>query len=99
MAMAVASHDSRYIKHEDLVEASRHLSHTFRLVNEKLSGHEALSDTTMAAVIALTQHERMRNQYQQGMVHFKGLLRIVELLGGISGLARSKPRIAQKVFR
>jgi hypothetical protein len=77
----------------------RHLSYTLRLVNEKLSGNEALSDTTMAIVIAMTHYERVQGRYRQGFIHFKGLQRMIELRGGISQLVTDKPRLAQKVFR
>jgi hypothetical protein len=77
----------------------RHLSCTFRLVNDKLSGNEALSDTTMAVVVAMTQYERLRGHHRQGLVHFEGLQRIVELRGGISRLVNDRPGLAQKVFR
>lgn len=77
----------------------RHLSCTFRLVNEKLSGKEALSDTTMAVLIAMAQYDRLRAQYRQGLVHFEGLQRMVELRGGISQLMPYNPGLAQKIFR
>jgi hypothetical protein len=71
------------------VEAMYPLSQTFRLINERLSGNEALSDKTMVLVIAMTQYERSQGHYIQGLVHFKGLQQLVKLQGGISHLLNS----------
>ncbi|KIX04844.1 uncharacterized protein Z518_05715 [Rhinocladiella mackenziei CBS 650.93] len=68
------------------------------MVTEKLSSHEALSDPTLAVVVALIHYDRLQGQFHQGMVHFKGLQQLVQLRGGITQLRR-KPAIAQKIFR
>lgn len=81
------------------MEALRHLSCTFRLVNERLSGNDALSDDTMAVIVAMTQYERLRGQYHQGLVHFKGLQQMVKLRGGIIQLVSDAPELARKLFR
>ena len=81
------------------MEALRHLSCTFRMVNERLSGNDALSDTSMAVIVAMTQYERLRGQYHQGLVHFKGLQQMVKLRGGITQLVSDAPALAQKLFR
>lgn len=77
----------------------RHLSDTFRLVNEKIAGDEALSDATIAVIVGMTQYERLRGQYRMGLVHFTGLERIIELRGGITQLVVDRPEIAQKIFK
>ncbi|KAK6953144.1 hypothetical protein Daesc_005444 [Daldinia eschscholtzii] len=43
---------------EDSSEGLRHLSDSLRLVNQRLSGGGALSDTTIASVVAMLQYER-----------------------------------------
>ena len=96
--MSVAANPG-LVSQQDFIEAMRHLSRAFRLVNEKLSGNEALSDTTMAVVISMTQYERLRGQHRQGLVHLDGLLRMVELRGGISQVMSTNPPLAQKIFR
>jgi hypothetical protein len=83
MELSVAAVNPFLVQQEDSIEAMRHLSYTFRLVNEKLSGVETLSDRTMTALIVMTQYERLRSQHRQGLVHFAGLEQIVELRGGI----------------
>lgn len=97
--MSAASSSSLFIGEPDSPEATLHLTRTLRLVNKKLSGDEALSDTTMSAIVAMTQYERLRGHYRQAMVHFEGLRRIVELRGGIANLVAHLPAIAQKIFR
>jgi hypothetical protein len=84
---------------EDPTEAIRHLSHTFRLVNERLSGNDAVSDSTIAVVVSMAQYERLQGHYCQGLIHIKGLQRIIELRGGISQLAKTSPALVPKIFR
>lgn len=97
--MCLAATDSMVVTPEESVEATYHLSNSLRLVNQKLSGEKALSDTTIASVIAMLQYERLRGQYDQALIHFAGLQQMVELCGGITKLAKNKPALAQKIFR
>lgn len=87
------------LKQGGSIEAMYHLSQTFILANQKLSGTEALSDSSMVLIIALTQYERSQGKYSQGIVHFRGLQRMVELRGGIFHLMNYRPELAQKVLR
>jgi hypothetical protein len=57
-----------------------------------------LSDTTIAAIVSLIGFERLRGQQDNGMVHFTGLQRIIELRGGIAGIM-SNPHLVSKLFR
>ena len=97
--MSYAFGDTASVRIEDHAEAMRHLALALHLVNERLSGSEALSDSAMAAVVALTHTDRLQGNYCRGMIHFNGLLRIVELRGGIHHLVENQLKIAQKVFR
>ncbi|KAI1479565.1 hypothetical protein F4774DRAFT_381368 [Daldinia eschscholtzii] len=99
MAASIAAKNMLTSSSEDSSEGLRHLSDSLRLVNQRLSGGGALSDTTIASVVAMLQYERMCGQYHQSLVHFGGLLRMVELRGGISQLGRDKPELALKIFR
>ncbi|KAH8672038.1 hypothetical protein BGZ60DRAFT_26101 [Tricladium varicosporioides] len=96
VAMCATVVNALLSREKDSLAAMRHLSDTFRLVNEKLSGEDALSDTTMAVINGLTHFERVRGQHLQGLVHFKGLLRMAELRGGLANL---KPALTQKIYR
>ena len=87
------------VQQEDPAETFRHLSHTFRLLNERLSGNEALSDTTVAVVVSMAQYELLQEHYSQGLVHIKGLQRMIELRGGISQLTKTSPGLLPKIFR
>lgn len=97
--MSVTALNNLVIEQEDPTEAMRHLSHTFRLVNERLSGNDAVSDPTIAVVLTMAKYERLQGQHRHSLVHFEGLRRMVELRGGISQLTRNKPDLAQKIFR
>lgn len=81
------------------VVVARHLSKAFRLINERLSTNNAISDTTLAAVLMMAQYERQLGQHSESLVHMKGLRRMVELRGGIRQLTRINPRLTQKIFR
>jgi hypothetical protein len=86
-------------KQEDAEKVTHHISQALRLVNEKLSGKNAISNTNIAVVVIMAQFERLQNHYRQGLVHLDGLQRMVELRGGISQLKRDKPSLAQKIHR
>lgn len=90
--------DFNLVNCEDATESLRHLLCATRIINERLSGSEALSDTTIASIVGLIQYERLRGQHQDGMIHFKGLQRIIELRGGVAHLMNN-PHLAGKIFR
>ncbi|KAJ5808520.1 hypothetical protein N7474_009789 [Penicillium riverlandense] len=99
MAMAITALNSLVVQSEDPADAMRHLALSLRMVNQRLvSPHDALSDTTIAVVIMLSHYERHQGHMRQGQVHFDGLLRMVELRGGITYLAKTKPSIALKLY-
>ncbi|KAJ8124500.1 hypothetical protein O1611_g9140 [Lasiodiplodia mahajangana] len=101
VAMSVAASTSPFITHQETTEAFFHLSRSLRLVNQRLAenGDVALSDTTLAVVIAMTQHERMLGYQNHALIHFEGLQRIITLRGGISTLVSDCPWVAQKAIR
>lgn len=98
LALSVICIDFYLAREPDSAEALRHLSNALRLVNKKLSGGDALADSTFAVVVCMCIYERLRGQYDKGLVHFQGLKRMVQLRGGISQLA-SNPTLVQKIFR
>jgi hypothetical protein len=99
VALSISALNNLVRKQEDPKEAMRHISQAIRLVNEKLSGKDAISNTTIAVVVMMAQYEHLQGQYRQGLVHLDGLQRIVELRGGISELKKDKPNLAQKIHR
>lgn len=90
--------DSDLVKCEDARESVRHLLRATRLINERLSGNDALSDTTLATIVCLIHYECLRGQHHDAMTHFTGLQRIIELRGGVASLMGS-PQLAEKIFR
>lgn len=87
------------VEQEDPRRAMKHLVHTLRLLNERLSSVNPASNANMAAVVIMSQYERTQGHYEQGLVHLQGLLRMVDLRGGIVKLARTEPGLVPKVLR
>jgi hypothetical protein len=86
-------------RQEGILQAMSHISHTFRLINQRLSRQEAISDTTMAGIVSMAQYERHQNQYQRGFVHVQGLRRMVQLQGGLLQVSRSHHILVLKMLR
>lgn len=63
--------------------ALHHLSKALATFNKRLQSEEALSDSTIAIIIALVFQDQFRHQHSSAAVHINGLARIVELRGGI----------------
>lgn len=88
---------------QSLLDVNREVLHraanAYHLVTDRLSGDDALSDSTLAVVMALVHFECLGGRYQQGLVHFQGLQKLVQLRGGISGIKKTCPDIAYKIFR
>lgn len=78
------------------LEALVHIAHAFRLTNGKLSSPEALKNQTMAAVVSLGLHEQLVRDYASSRIHLQGLVKIVDLRGGLVQLPRE---LAQKICR
>ncbi|KAF4222431.1 hypothetical protein CNMCM5878_005713 [Aspergillus fumigatiaffinis] len=86
-------------KQEGILQAMSHISHTFRLINQRLSLQEEISDTTMAVIVSMAQYERHQNQYQRGFVHVQALRRMVQLQGGLLQVSKSHHILVQKMLR
>ncbi|CAJ2502795.1 Uu.00g101890.m01.CDS01 [Anthostomella pinea] len=83
----------------DSTMALYHLSRALRLINQKLSGSEALSDAAIAVVIVMSMYERIRGRYHAARMHFEGMARMIQLRGGITQIATSFDTLAQKALR
>lgn len=98
LAIGAACADSFYgFKGEDSPAATMHMVKAFRLLNQKLSGPEAVSNAVLASVVSLSIHDQMRGDYNQGRVHLEGLIRIVALRGGMGRI--DKVELVQKICR
>jgi hypothetical protein len=86
-------------KNEGPLTSMHHLSQTLHLINERLSGDNAVSDPNIAVVIMMAHYDRSQDQYAQGFAHVKGLQRMVAMRGGIARLLRIRPDIAHKILK
>ncbi|KAH8898767.1 hypothetical protein GQ53DRAFT_836819 [Thozetella sp. PMI_491] len=77
----------------------RHLSRAYALINQRLSGPDAASDSTIAAVTALVLYQRIHHQQPAGLVHLHGLRRMTQLRGGMAKLGKRNRELAQKAWR
>jgi hypothetical protein len=80
-------------------KALHHISQAYALVNLKLSGPESVSDSTIAAVISLAIYQQVHNLHSTGLVHLKGLYRMIQLRGGIARLMKENRALALKPLR
>lgn len=76
-----------------------HTSTAYALVNQKLSGPESVSDSSIAAVISLAIYQQVHHQHATGMMHLNGLYRMIQLRGGIARLLRENRALAVKALR
>ncbi|EED17343.1 conserved hypothetical protein [Talaromyces stipitatus ATCC 10500] len=79
-------------------DAIHHLCQTFRLVNKKLSDN-VVPLSTIATILMLAQYERHQSQHYQGLIHLNGLLRLINVRGGVLEVQKEMPIIMQKAFR
>lgn len=86
-------------KPEDSLQVMRHLSRSLQLTNARLSGNAAISTVNIAVVVIMAQLDLLRGREYQGLVHVRGLCRMVELRGGIQRLAIDRPALVQKIFK
>ena len=63
-----------------------HLSRTFAHVKKRLESEHALSDSTIAIVMSLISQEQIRQQHSAAQIHAKGLIKLIELRGGLNEL-------------
>lgn len=98
MAVSIAIFEPEAARSGTDPEILRHFSRSLHLVNERLSGRHALENSTLIAIIGLSQFERVQDNYEGALVHVQGLNRLALLRGGIAGF-RDHPALMQKLFR
>ncbi|KAK1570167.1 uncharacterized protein LY79DRAFT_527324 [Colletotrichum navitas] len=76
--------------------ALHHVCQAYSLVNLKLSGPHAVSDSAIAAVVTLAIYQQIHQQHATGLIHLKGLHRMIELRGGIARLMKENRPLALK---
>lgn len=78
---------------EDSPTAMYHLSNGLKYVRERLESEDALADSTMGLVISLITQEQVRSQHKAARVHMDGLVRMIEMRGGLESLETSLPLV------
>ena len=76
-----------------------HISQAYALVNRKLSGPESVSDSAIAAVVTLAIYQQIHRLHSTGLIHLRGLYRMIQLRGGIARLMRENRALALKALR
>ncbi|RFU27439.1 hypothetical protein B7463_g8899, partial [Scytalidium lignicola] len=72
---------------QDSVECLYHGGETFRIINERLADSPGGSDdATIAAVSMLANRENLSGKYDVAKMHILGLMRLVNIRGGINSL-------------
>lgn len=99
IATSVTARNGLVVEKDDPKMAVAHLLQTFRLINERLSGNDAVSDATIAVVVILAQNDRLHSRHREGLVHLRGLERMVQLRGGVMALSSYRPGLTQKMFK
>lgn len=80
------------------IKATQQLLQAYRLVNSRLSGENATSDCTIAAVVYLSLYERIQGNFHLGQIHVKGLKNMIDQRGGVARLAQNS-HLIHKIFR
>ena len=76
-----------------------HISQAYALVNVKLSSPLAVTDSAIAAVVSLAIYQQVHYQPATGLVHLRGLYRMIQLRGGIARLMQENRALALKPLR
>ena len=72
-------------------EALYHLSRAYTFIKKRLSSPDALSDSTIGLVVSFVHQEQIKKDRSQARVHLDGLIRMVELRGGLAQLEGNLP--------
>lgn len=67
------------------------LSQAYAHIKQRLQGPDALSDSTIAIVVAFAHQEQIRGGRSRAQVHLEGVRRMVQLRGGIGALEGNLP--------
>jgi hypothetical protein len=78
-------------------KALSYLSNTLSLVNRRMQGEEALSDSTLCMVMMLILQEQIPHE-ETSQIHYEGLRRMIKLRGGLSQL-ESCPTLLLKMSK
>jgi hypothetical protein len=79
----------------------RHLLKALKLLRERISRDDqaALSDSTAAAVVALTSHALLTDDFKSATNHVKGLHKIVCMRGGVATFQSHAKKLLIEILR
>lgn len=84
----------------ETLEATRHLSQTFRLVNRELAQQVVPQEQTFAVVTSLTMHANLVGDTERGVIHRDGLVHMLSLRpGGLAALRMRNVGLVHKICR
>ncbi|KAF4884549.1 hypothetical protein CGCFRS4_v012615 [Colletotrichum fructicola] len=83
---------------KDSEQAILHTNQAFNMINERLSGAEALSGTTIGLACMFSVQESVRGDLEKYNVHLRGLYQMIELRGGIR-VFEDNLEVLQKICR
>lgn len=69
---------------------TRHIVNALRLVNHNISANRDVSDVAIACVLLLCCNSIMTGSPEQAKIHFDGLVRMVQIRGGLQELKKDK---------
>lgn len=70
-------------------KAMQSLSRAFEIVNRRVQGNKVLDDSTMGLVMSLVNHEQLRRDPVATQIHLQGLMRMIQLRGGLDEIAKT----------
>lgn len=76
-----------------------HMAKAYSIISARLSGPNATSKSTIAAVTSISMYQRVHQLHSLGMLHFEGLQKIIWLRGGMAKLAVEDRALALKPWR
>ncbi|KAI0128356.1 hypothetical protein BJ170DRAFT_324629 [Xylariales sp. AK1849] len=81
------------------LKALCHISQAYSLANLKLSSFDPISDNALAAVVTLVIYQQIHDQYTTGLIHLKGLCKMIQVGGGVGRLMQENRTLALKALR
>lgn len=76
-----------------------HMARAYQIINKRLSGRDALRDSSIAVVTSLAMNEDLHQQQSTAKLHFEGLRRMIELRGSMRQMLLINRHIGQKIWR
>ncbi|KAF2760062.1 hypothetical protein EJ05DRAFT_320470 [Pseudovirgaria hyperparasitica] len=76
-----------------------HITQSLHLINERISRSTGVTNTTIAATLGLSTYDAVQGRYDHGAVHVQGVLRMIEIRGGVFRVGSEDPQLMLKILR